>query len=408
MSDLTTSISVVLYKSKTLSNGEHPIMMRVTKNRKLAYKSLGISCDPKLWDFEKQLPRKSHPKKEKLEKIINKKLSAYSDEALEMKVYEKEFTGKGLINRIERTTKSYTVLAYFTHIIERFKKAKKIGNAQVYKDAYLSLRKFTKDMDIEFREIDYSFLTKQEEFMRMNGIAETTMSVYFRTLRALYNKAIQENYARLQDYPFKTYKIAKFDTSTKKRALSKVDFKKIENLKIPETSPLFVARQYFVFSYYGYGINFVDMANLKWKDITGDRVLYTRAKTGKIIHFKLQEPSQAIIDYWKPISGGNPENYIFPILDKKIHKTPAQKYNRVHKKITHTNRDLKLIGKKAKLDVPITTYVARHTFATVLKFSGVNTKKISEMMGHQTESTTETYFKSFENEMLDEANENLL
>jgi integrase len=101
-------------------------------------------------------------------------------------------------------------------------------------------------------------------------------------------------------------------------------------------------------------------------------------------------------------------DYIFPILNKEIHITPTQKHNRIHKVLTRVNKELKNIGKALAIEVSLTSYVARHTFATVLKSSGVNTAVISEAMGHQTEAITQTYLKSFENSIIDEAMEHLL
>ncbi|QMU28127.1 site-specific integrase [Adhaeribacter radiodurans] len=408
MKDINTTVAVILYKSKLLSNGEHPLMLRVTKNRKVSYKSLGISCSAKYWNFEKNEPKKNHPKRALLESIINKKLSEYNDKALELKSVEREFTPASLIEGIERRVRKVTVFSFYQETIDRLFTSKQIGNANTYKDSYRSIRAFTKNQDLTFFELDYSFLIKYETYLRGNNLTDTSLSVYFRTLRAIYNRAIKENAARLQDYPFKVFQISKFDTSTRKRAISKEEIKNIEALHLPEKSLSFTARQYFLFSYYGSGINFIDIANLKWKDIVAGRLIYNRSKTGKELNFKLLEPAQRIIEHWQPITGATPENYIFPILDKTRHITPTQIDNRITKVIGQVNRELKNIGDLAGISTPLTTYVARHTFATVLKKSGVGTAIISESLGHASEAITQVYLKSFENSILDTAAENLL
>ena len=403
----STNIAVILYKSKTLSNGEHPLMLRVTQNRKRKYHSLGKSCQEKFWDSKNNRPKKSHPNFRVLKACISKKLAAYEDQIYELNKDEKDFTPDTLIQTIEKPQRKATVLDFFKEVIERLIASKQVGNAAIYKDTGNCLKKCFKGKDFAFSEIDHSFLIKFETYQRKNGNSENGISVRFRTLRALFNKAIQENIAKVSSYPFDKFKIAKFDTSTRKRALTRENLKEIEALEIDEDSSLYNAQQYFLFSYYSLGINFVDMANLKWENILNDRIFYKRAKTGKELNFKLRDETLKIINYWKPLTGRISDNYVFPILNKTIHNTPTQINNRVHKVITSVNKNLKEIGKRIGLATPLTTYVARHTFATVLKRSGVETAIISQAMGHKTEAITQTYLKSFENDIVDAAQNNL-
>jgi integrase len=126
-------------------------------------------------------------------------------------------------------------------------------------------------------------------------------------------------------------------------------------------------------------------------------------KTKKVITIPLQPKAFELIEKYK--QSGNP--YLFPILDK-FHKTEQQKANRRHKVISKVNKCLKEIGKELKLPIDLTTYVARHSFATVLKRSGVSTSIISESLGHSSEKITQIYLDSFENSQIDAAMANLL
>lgn len=409
MNDNTT-ISVILYSSKVLKNGENPLMLRITQNRKRKYKSLGISCKINDWDIKNNRPKSKHPNKALLEKIISKKIAEYKEQVLEFKSEGKDYTVDTLLNTVEKPTRRISVFNFYTEIIDRLKSTNQLGNAGAYKDSKNSIMNFTKEKDIMFSEIDYSFLIKYETEMRKKELNENSISFYFRTLRALFNKAIQEKVCKATSYPFKKFKVAKFSNETKRRAITKDEIKKIEALDIPESSKRFTARQYFLFSFYCQGINFADIALLKWENIIGNRVFYTRAKTGKEINFILLEPALKIIEYWKPITSKSKKHYVFPILNNEIHISPTQIKNRTHKVIGIVNEALKEIGQDPDvgLEIPLTTYVARHTFATVLKRSGVSTAIISETMGHKTETITQVYLKSFENEIIDEAVKNLL
>lgn len=401
-------VAVVLYKSKTLSNGEHPLMLRVTKDGKRSYLSIEKSLLPKYWDAKEKKVTSKHPNYELINSIISKKIAEYEEVRLSLKNEKKDFTSTSLIRRVEKPLKKSTVLSYYDEVIERLQFEHKIGNANVYKDAQRAIKNFTGKTDLTFSEIDYSFLIRFQSSLRQKGLKDNSISAYLRNLRALFNKAIKENRAKIEHYPFREFKISELSKETRKRAIEKEDIKKIEELDVEEGTSLFNAKLLFLFTYYGKGINFTDIAKLRWKDIVNDRVYYTRSKTGKMIDFNLLEPNKKIIEYYRPKTFNTSSDYIFPILDKQIHKTPQQIDNRIHKVITKINKDLKEIGKKIDLEFPLTTYVARHTFANVLKNSDVSTAIISEAMGHNSEAVTRTYLKNFQNDKVDDAMDNLL
>jgi len=404
----STSVKVVLYKSKILANGEHPLMLRVTKNRKLKYVSLGISCAADLWDFNKEQPKPKHPNKELINKIISEKINAYNALILELKSEQKDHTAESLIEKVENQVTNASVFDFFGMTIRQLISTKNLGNSKAYNYCFNVLKRFVKQKDLAFSDIDVRFLTRFERCLLENNFEQTSVSVVFRTLRALYNKAILENVARKTNYPFDTFKVSKFDTSTRKRTLTKTDLKKIEALELSPESGLYEARLYFLFSYYGQGINFNDVAKIKYSNLTENRVAYRRTKTGQLLSFNLLPPAKEAIEFFRPVTCFHTDNYIFPILDTSKHITPTQIDNRIHKVITRVNRDLKKIGELAELPIPLTTYVARHTFANVLKNGGVSTTVIKEAMGHSSESVTQIYLDSFGNDLIDNAMEALL
>jgi integrase len=404
-----TTIKVLLYKSKTLSNGEHPIMLRVTKNRIRKYISLGISCLVKDWNAKDNLPKKTHPNKNVIDSIISKKVAEYQATLMDLKNDDKDFTPDVLIHKASKPVSKTTLFEFFEYKILQLKKSKQIGNSKVYGETRNKLKAFLNNKDITFSQIDYNFLLKFESSLKADGLSDNGISVRMRTIRALFNAAINENYAKRDAYPFQKFKITeRYSTKTQKRAITKDEIKKIEALIIKKGTSQFEAQQYFLFSYYGQGINFVDLAHLKWANLIDSRIYYKRAKTGTELNFKLPAPALKIIEHWRVSKNPPKDDYIFSILNKVLHKTPIQQHNRIHKVLTRINKELKAIGETAGIEIPLTSYVARHTFATVLKRSGVSTAIISESMGHKTEAITQTYLKSFENSIIDEAMENLL
>lgn len=405
---MSAAINVVCYKWKTLANGESPLMVRVAKGGKRTMQSLGISVNPKYWDFTRNKPKPNCPNKEYIQKIILDKQRELQQRMLELNVEQKEYTTTTLLNNENTKFELKTVSEFYHELIEQYTREDKCGNRLIYKSSFNSLKVFTKGkVDIPFSDIDASWLTQYEKWLRSKGNKETTISLMFRTLRSTYNKAIKAKCARKSDYPFDEYKINKFDTTTQKRAIAKADVLKFSTdvHSIGKQQYVQLSKDIFIFSYLCGGINFTDIANLtKDNIIEGKRLHYIRQKTGKLIKLGLSEEALKIIKRYAVESKG----YLFPILNAQLHKTPLQKQNRIHKMLGKVNKNLKLLAAQLGVEANLTTYVARHSFASVLKKSGVNIALISEALGHSDLATTQIYLDSFDNEQVDEAMKNLL
>lgn len=286
-----------------------------------------------------------------------------------------------------------------------------LGTAKCYFDLKNSIRTFIlKDgrTDLTFRDITVSFLKKYEADFKSRGTTDNGISFYMRTLRAVLNRAIAEGACKKDIYPFNTYKISHLSTKTIKRAISKAEIELIRNFACEPGSQLHRSKNIFLFSYYNRGINFSDIAMLKWDNIKANRLTYTRLKTDKYYNILLLDPALEILAFYRDSNYRDKDSYIFPILDEHRHNTPVSIQNLVHKVLGQTNKDLKSIGEQLGITTPLTTYVARHSYATVLKRSGISTSVISEAMGHDSERTTQIYLDSFENDVLDEASKALL
>ena len=405
---MNASLSVVCYKSKRLSNGESPLMLQVSKGGKRQYQSLGVSVNPKFWDFSKNKPKSNCPNREYILKLILNKQAELQQRMLELNAEQKEYTTTTLLHDEHRKFELKTVKQFYQELIEQYKANEKCGNRLIYKSSYNSINVFTNgNLEIPFSAIDVAWLNKYEKWLRSKGNKETTMSLMFRTLRSAYNKAIESKCARKSDYPFTDYRISKFDVSTEKRAIAKADVLKFSTDARPIGKQQYVqlSKDIFIFSYLCGGINFTDIANLtKDNIIEGKRLHYIRQKTGKLIKLGLSEEALQIIRRYAVESKG----YLFPILNTQLHKTPLQKQNRIHKMLGKVNKNLKLLAAQFGVEANLTTYVARHSFASVLKKSGVNIALISETLGHSDLTTTQIYLDSFDNEQIDAAMKNLL
>ena len=381
---MDATISVICYKSKTLANGEHPLMLRIAQNGKSTYKSLKISVAAKHWDFERNVPKPNNPNKDLIQKIILKTKLDYQQKILEKKANSEEFTASSLINEQKEEIKAKTVEEFYLSLIEDLKQKGRIGNSYAYLNSYNTLRNFNKGkkLNYTFSHIDVPFCKKFEDWMRSKGNKDTTLSYQFRTLRATYNKAIEAKIVAREKNPFIEYKLSHFNTKTIKRALSKNDILKLINANCNGQSKLRqLTHDLFSFSYLCGGISFVDIANLTRQNIVEDRLIYQRQKTHGNINLLLSKEASTIIAKYSTYQ--QEAEYLFPILHCKRHITPMQKNNRVHKICHQVNTELRKFAQELGITAEVTTYVARHSFATILKKSGVNIGIISQALGHK-------------------------
>ncbi|NGF75788.1 site-specific integrase [Fluviicola sp. SGL-29] len=401
--DINITMKYVL-DSKPLSDGRHSMYLRLIKDRKRKNIAIGIRCKSEHFQNEQLSKKHSEHKLDNamLLTLKSKALKIIRDFQLEnhnftLEEFEQKFRGKEKSQKV-------SVILFFDEIIEELEISGRIGNAKAYRETREALRKFSGD-NLLFQDITPAFLEKFEAHMRSIGNENGGIAFKMRELRAILNKAISRKIINRDLYPFGEYKIARLKTNPNKRALSIEDFKKIREVDLSERPDLLEAYNYFMFSFYARGINFVDILKLKWSNIQDGRIYYTRSKTKGQFSIEITEKVQEILDYYK--AQNRLTEYVFPILLRND-LTPKQIENRRHKVLSRFNRKLQEIAKIAGVEKRITSYVARHSFATILKQMGTSTDVISELMGHSDVQVTISYLKEFDNEVLDNENRKLL
>ena len=426
----------VYYKvGKTLADGSHPFQIRITKDRKQVFRSTGLSLHPKYWNASKSswrdAIRKNYPEpdREDLLNALAEREARYTKAADALAIADEKHDADAVLSKAiesRKATRRVKLLAYCDELTATLKASGRAGNAIVYGDLRNQLAKFIRSEyeteDITFERVTVGFCHEWEATLLATGVKQTTISNRFRTLRAVLNKAIATGAMKPEHYPLARtvaekhkFSIGKFDTSTAKRAVSRDDLRRLETLE-PTTERHLLAKHVFLFSFYAGGINFVDLAQLRWRDLSGDavdtghanRLHYVRQKTGGKFSLRLLAPAATIVAAYRPFTFATPGSYVFPVLDSAKHVSPAQVNNRLHKMLGQVNSDLKTLGQLAGIATPLTTYVARHTFATTLRMSGAGTAVISQAMGHKSEAVTTVYLDSFASELIDTAFEGLL
>lgn len=396
------SIQPICRKEKTRQDGMTLVYIRFTQNRSRRYVSTGIYIRSSEWDYERQCFTVKTPENEEARLKIESIKYKYIKRLKQLEALDKEISIQALLDDKRIKISGYTLKECLEQAIERLEALGKYTSASKHKTA-LSLFMQFKPTPTRLEEIDFQLLEEFELFLIRRGNRNNSIATKFSLMKAAYNKAIEEGKFTPKSNPFRQFKVGKLWTATAKRAIGKEDIQRIEHYTPSKKAPyLSFARDIFLFSYYTAGINFCDIARLKQENIAGERLYYTRHKTGKLLSCKLMPKAREILDkYARPEA-----EYLFPILNNS-HKTDLQQYNRIHKALTKVNKALKQIGKELIISTKLTTYVARHSYATVLRRAGVATSIISSSLGHSSEKVTQIYLDSFENKQIDEAMKHL-
>lgn len=308
------------------------------------------------------------------------------------------FTVDDITERFRKQTDKSSLFSFMESLIASYKRHGQYRTSETYLSTLNSLKRFRNNKDVELIDINDEFIISYEHYLKTEGVQHNTISFYMHRLRAVYNKAVDEGFIE-QRYPFKHIKIG--IEKTIKRAIPIRYIKKLKTLELKESSSKDLARDIFLFSFYTRGMSFVDIAHLQKKDLKNGILSYRRKKTG-----------QKLFIHWESCMAQIATKYCSkessPLIFKFLDETKGDIRKQYHNTLTIINRNLKLLGKDIGLEIPLTMYVARHSWATIARSEGVPISIISEGMGHENEKTTQIYLASLDNKIIDKANKKIL
>lgn len=267
-----------------------------------------------------------------------------------------------------------------------------IGNYQT------AMRSFCQYVGSNFtlESIDASLIEGYQQWLQQNNVTQNTISCYMRSLRSL-----------LHHVSPSLKKLSLFDhvftgrQHTDKRSIPLADIIRLQQLQLPCQSAIAFSRDIFLFSFYALGMPFVDIAFLQKRQVKDGYIIYHRHKTGQRIRVKIEPPMQQIIQRY----AHNNSPYVFPILPVHNHIRQATDYESAR---TRYNRHLKKLGTMAGIPHKLTSYVARHSWASIAYHSNVDLSVISKALGHTSPHTTLTYIREIDDNRIDTANHQLL
>ena len=396
-----STISAILRK-KANKQGQYPIYLRVTKDRKSTFINLEQYINKSDWDEKTKRVRKSHPNSVRLNNLISKKIAEAGEKIIEMDVgMEKQKQDVKAIRKklINPDNDFFTVAEHYLNNLERLEKFNQLNADKPRVNCFKSFLKCEK---FPLEQITVPLLKSFQTYLLLEKkLSQRTITNYLIIIRTIYNSAISDGIVDVKHYPFGRNKVQIKFPETQKVGLTEEEVKKLEDLELDFGSKEWHARNVWLFSFYLAGIRVADVLKTKWSEIQDGRLQYRMNKNQKLVTLKIPDKILLILSYYKKDKTAN-DDYIFPELkgiDKENKKAIVSTTSNADKNL---NKYLKRIAKLAGIDKKVTMHISRHTFGNI---SGdkISIQMLQKLYRHSSITTTVNYQANFIHKDVDDA-----
>lgn len=394
----------VKFRASSIETKEGVLYYRVIHNRQVRQIHTGYKLYPNEWDEANQtpvvLPDMDDARRDcllSLKESLAGDLAKLGSVIARLDRNGAPYTADKVVQLYNTKSECGSFISFSRQLIDDLERVGKKRTSETYAASLNSFLRFRKERDILFDEMDDSLMVEYESYLKKMGLCPNSTSFYMRNLRAIYNRAVEKELTP-QNSPFK-HVYTGIDKTVKRAVPLKV-IRRLKDLELSEKPDEDYARDLFMFSFYTRGMSFVDMAYLKKSDLRNGILSYRRQKTGQQLFIRWEKPMQEIISKYD--TSATP--YLLPIIRNMGDDDRRQYLNAAH----FVNSRLKKLGAHLNLSIPLTSYVARHAWASIAKSKNIPVSIISEAMGHDSENTTRIYLASLDTSVVDKANHAIL
>ncbi len=393
------------FRESSVPGTEGTLYYQVIHKRNVRWISTGIHVFPHEWDCNTEsltIPPYGERRTllQQLQSAIDCELQQRKDVIQKLETTHKDFSINELCEAFNQIVPQKTVFTFLLEQIMRQKRIQRHGTSMTYTCAYRRFKEFRGDADLTFDELSPYMMEEYEAWLINRGLKTNSIRFYLRTLNTLIYKAADDGILKEDKRLFSRVRLSYVKTT--KRAISAAHIRAIQKLPLPQHSTIAFARDIFMFSFYMRGMPFVDIAYLKKTDLKNGLISYCRKKTNQPLSIEWEREQKEIVERYAHLTLGTP--YMLPII-LKTDGTEYKQYQRVQENV---NRALKKIGMMIGLKMPLTLYVARHSWASIAQDMNYSISIISEGMGHHSIKTTQTYLASIDTSRINEANRKII
>lgn len=386
----------VKFRPSTVANRPGSIIYLVTRHRVVRQITSDCKVFPEEWDERQSKVVLVHKERTNAVLSVAHRLSndmEHLNEVIDrLNHTETDFTTDDVVRCFYESDTNPSLFRFMEDVIIHLRHLGRERTAETYTTALRSFMHFRNGEDVYLNEMDSELIMEYQAYLKSRHVSLNTISFYNRILRAVYNRAVEKELA-VQRYPFRH--VYTGVCKTVKRAIPLEAIRRIKELSLPPDSSLDFARNMFLFSFYTRGMSFVDMAYVRKTDLKNGVLSYCRRKTGQRLYIRWEKCMQDIV-------GKYPENnteYLLPII-----KRSGDERRQYRNTLRLVNNNLKMVAIMAGIQINLTMYVSRHSWASIARSQNIPLSIISEGMGHDSETTTQIYLASLDNASIDNAN----
>ena len=402
---MASSIKVILRK-KANKQGDYPLAIRITIDRKSSYLYTGFYIAQKYWDEKNLRVKKSHPNAVRLNNQLLAKLAEANNRLLDLQAEQKDLSSKAIkkemVAPLDKTRFKEVALDYLQEL-EQTNKLRRLSSDKPRVHHFLN---FVQNDNLTFKEIDEAMLRrfmvylKTERKNSQRSIINTLI-----VIRTLYNRAIRLGIVDRSLYPFGSNKIQiKFPESTK-IGLNRDEIQRIESLDCLSAPEIHV-RNVWLFSFYFAGMRVSDVLNIKWSDLRDNRLTYQMNKNSKRLSLKIPDKVYPILKAYAP-QKRHSDDFIFPELKKANLNNPKDIMAKIKTATKKFNAYLANIADKAEINKKLTMHIARHSFGNIAG-DQIPIQMLQKLYRHSSITTTINYQANFMHKDTDDALEKVI
>ncbi len=442
------STKLILWKHDQKQNGQFPIAIRVTLNRKTKYIFTGIYVSEKEWNSKEEKVKSPHKNIGKTNATLKLKIAEINNYINKAELNDEKITLDQIKNLAKRKSNSssffefaveriknkalegtysvakselsilYNIKEYLTHnsalpkykvILEiKERRRKRVSNTRSGKTNFeTELSEFSNTIDLSFEEIDSAFITRYKSFCSSYLEQKTrTITNQLIFIRTVYNQAIKENIASVKNYPFGGDKERIKIKSGNKIGLTKSEVRLIEALELERETPIWHTKNVWLFAFYFAGIRISDVLELKWSDFMDGRLYYQMNKNEKPVSLKIPDSAQNILILYAKHKTSN-NDFVFPFLKNADENDKKDMFTKSRNATKLLNKYLKRIAIQCNIDKNLSNHIARHTFGNIAG-DNIHPLMLQKLYRHSDLKTTLIYQSNFIHKEADEALESVL
>jgi integrase/recombinase XerD len=391
------TLKLALDTRRAKKDGTFPLVFKLSVNREQTNIHTGISAKPEEFDADTNLIIGNIKANEVLVKLDALYRNRFYQYILSHQGHESILEAKNYI--LDKQPEEYSIQEFWEDIIASMKESGRDGGVKVYRQ---SLNTISQELNLKipFKTLSFKDILNLEAKLYKRGMSVNGASVYLRTFRAVCNKAIHQDIVGLEWYPFRKHKMRK--QKTVPRVMTLDELKRYFVINLPPTHSSYTSWNIGKLIFMLRGINMRDLMLLKPDNIKSDRIIYRRAKTGKLYSIKLTPEIKAVLATFTPN-----DTLLGLITAEQLNS--ENKIKHFQQKLKTTNKHLKKIGMLLGVVEPISTYVFRYSYANAAKQLGYSKDLIAEALGHEYgNSVTGIYLEQFDNEVVDRMNQDII